>query len=75
MLPAYGGLDVGTISSSCADFQKGVLLNTVGKPVDGTEVKLVDENNNEVSVGEIGEVVVRGPHCQPGYYGDPRATQ
>ena len=75
VLPAYGGLDAGTISSSMPDYPKEVLLNTVGKPLDGTEVKLVDENNREVPDGEIGEVVVRGPQCQPGYYDDPLATQ
>jgi non-ribosomal peptide synthetase component E (peptide arylation enzyme) len=75
VLPAYGGLDVGTISSSFVDLPREVLLSAVGKPLDGIEIKLVDENNKEVPVGEIGEVVVRGPHCQPGYYGDPRTTQ
>jgi non-ribosomal peptide synthetase component E (peptide arylation enzyme) len=75
VLPAYGGLDVGTISSSTPDYPKEALLNTVGKPLDGTEIKLVDENNKEVPDGEIGEVIVRGPQCQPGYYDDPVATQ
>jgi non-ribosomal peptide synthetase component E (peptide arylation enzyme) len=75
VLPAYGGLDVGTISSSSVDFPKEVLLGTVGKPLDGIEIKLVDEDNKEVPLGEMGEVAVRGPHSQPGYYGDAKATQ
>lgn len=75
VLPAYGGLDVGTISSSFTHYPKEALLNTVGKPLDGAEIKLVDETNKEVPYGEIGEVVVRGPHCQPGYYNDPSSTQ
>jgi acyl-CoA synthetase (AMP-forming)/AMP-acid ligase II len=75
VLPAYGGLDVGTISSSSVDFPKEVLLGTVGKPLDGIEIKLVDEDNKEVPIGEMGEVAVRGPHSQPGYYGDAKATQ
>jgi non-ribosomal peptide synthetase component E (peptide arylation enzyme) len=75
VLPAYGGLDAGTISSSTPDYPKEVLLNTVGEPLDGTEINLVDENNKEVLEGEIGEIVVRGPQCQPGYYDDPVATQ
>ena len=75
VLPAYGGLDVGTISSSSVDLPKEVLLSAVGKPLDGIEIKLLAEDNKEVSIGEIGEVVVRGPHCQPGYYGDPETTQ
>ena len=74
-LPAYGGLDAGTISSSTPDHPKEVLLTTVGKPLDGVEIKVVDENSKEVSDGEIGEVIVRGPQCQPGYYDDPVATQ
>jgi non-ribosomal peptide synthetase component E (peptide arylation enzyme) len=68
-------LDVGTISSSFTHHPKEILLNTVGKPLDGVEIKLVDENNQEVPIGAIGEVAVRGPHCQPGYYGDPQATR
>jgi non-ribosomal peptide synthetase component E (peptide arylation enzyme) len=75
VLPAYGGLDVGTISSSSLDLPKEVLLGAVGKPLDGIEIKLVVEDNKEVPIGEIGEVVVRGPHCQPGYYGDPETTR
>jgi non-ribosomal peptide synthetase component E (peptide arylation enzyme) len=75
VLPAYGGLDVGTISSSSVDLPKEVLLSAVGKPLDGIEIRLIDQDNKEVSIGEIGEVLVRGPHCQPGYYGDPKATQ
>lgn len=75
VLPAYGGLDVGTISSSSVNLPKEVLLSAVGKPLDGIEIRLVDQDNKEVSIGEIGEVLVRGPHCQPGYYGDPKATQ
>jgi non-ribosomal peptide synthetase component E (peptide arylation enzyme) len=75
VLPAYGGLDVGTISSSSLDLPKEVLLRAVGKPLDGIEIKLVAENNKEVPIGDIGEVLVRGPHCQPGYYGDPETTQ
>ena len=74
LLPAYGGLDAGTISSSFVDSPKEALLKTVGKPLDGVEIKLVDQNNREVPLGEIGEVVIRGPHCEPGFYKDPEAT-
>ena len=74
VLPAYGGLDVGTISSCSADDSPEVFLKTVGKPLDGVEIKLVNENNKEVPLGELGEVLVRGPHCEPGYYNNPEAT-
>ena len=75
VLPAYGGLDAGTMCSSFVNSPQEALLRTVGKPLDGAEIKLVDENNTEVVLGEVGEVVVRGPHCQPGYYKNPEATE
>jgi len=75
VLPAYGGLDVGTMSSSFIDDTKENLLKTVGKPLDGAIIKLIDENNEEVPEGEVGEVIVKGPHCEPGYFGDPEATK
>jgi non-ribosomal peptide synthetase component E (peptide arylation enzyme) len=75
VLPAYGGLDAGTMCSSFVETPREALLRTVGKPLDGAEIKLVDENNMEVALGEVGEVVVRGPHCQPGYYKNPEATE
>jgi len=75
LLPAYGGLDAGTISSSSIESHKEALISTVGKPLDGLEIRLVDENNQEVPQGEIGEVLVRGPHCEPGFYNDPEANE
>lgn len=74
VLPAYGTLDGGTIGTSFVDSPQEVLLRAEYKPLDGVETKLVDENNREVSQGEIGELLVRGPNCEPGYYKDPEAT-
>ncbi len=74
VLPAYGGLDFGTISSSSVNDPQEALLNTIGKPLDGAEIKFVDEDGNEVPPGEIGELLVRGPHCEPGYYKNTEAT-
>ncbi len=48
--------------------------NSVGKPVLNVEVRVVDEQMNEVPVGEIGEIVYRGPTVMKGYYKNPEAT-
>ena len=74
ILPAYGTLDGGTIGSSFVDSPREVLLEAAYRPLDGVEIKLVDENHNEVPQGEIGEILVRGPNCEPGYYNNPVAT-
>jgi acyl-CoA synthetase (AMP-forming)/AMP-acid ligase II len=47
---------------------------SVGKPAPWIEVKIFDENDKEVVVGEVGEVVVRGWVVSDGYYKDHQAT-
>ena len=41
----------------------------------GFTAKLIDEDGNEVPVGEAGELLVRGPTVTPGYYNNPEATK
>jgi 2,3-dihydroxybenzoate---[aryl-carrier protein] ligase len=49
-----------------------VRMETVGRPVsEDDEIKLVDEDENEVAPGEIGELLVRGPYTLRGYFRVP----
>jgi long-chain acyl-CoA synthetase len=48
---------------------------SVGTPVWGVEVKCVDENDNEVPVGEKGELIYRGHNVTKGYYKKPEANK
>ncbi len=53
------------------DSSKEVKMYTVGKPIivdPDVQVKLVDENNKEVTRGEVGEMVMKGPLNFKGYY-------
>jgi len=47
---------------------------SIGKPFWGVEVKLVDENGNEVAAGEKGELWYRGHNVMKGYYKKPAET-
>jgi long-chain acyl-CoA synthetase len=47
---------------------------SVGRPVAGTTVRIVDPDGAEVRVGEAGEIAVRGPQVVPGYWRDAEAT-
>jgi long-chain acyl-CoA synthetase len=47
---------------------------SVGIPVWGVEVRIVDEMDKEVGVDELGEIVIRGHNVMKGYYGKPDAT-
>lgn len=49
-------------------------IASVGKPSPLSEIKIVDERNQEVSNGEIGEIVIRGWIVMKEYYKDPQAT-
>ena len=45
-----------------------IRYGSTGKPVPGYEVKIVDENGDELAAGEIGELIVRGPTAAEGYW-------
>lgn len=47
---------------------------SIGFPVWGVEVKIVDENGKEVAPNEIGEICIRGHCVMKGYYKRPEAT-
>ncbi|RAK57542.1 class I adenylate-forming enzyme family protein [Phenylobacterium deserti] len=49
-------------------------LHTVGRPLPGHEIRLIDEDGREVAPGEIGEVVGRSPSMMSGYHGKPEKT-
>lgn len=47
---------------------------TIGLPLPETECRIVNDSNQSVVDGEIGELLVRGPQVMLGYWNDPRAT-
>lgn len=49
-------------------------IGTIGVPVPSTEMKLCDEEGNEVPVGERGEINIKGPQVMQGYYNRPEET-
>ena len=49
-------------------------IGSAGLPALHTECRVVDEEGNDVPVGGIGELWVRGPNVTPGYWNRPEAT-
>lgn len=47
---------------------------SVGRPLDGTSVEIVDQDGSPVRDGAPGELVVRGPHVTDGYWRAPAET-
>ena len=49
-------------------------VGAIGVPGYGWQVKIVDENKNDVKQGEVGELAVKGPGVMTCYYHDEKAT-
>jgi long-chain acyl-CoA synthetase len=47
---------------------------SIGIPIDGVEMKVVDDDGNDVPQGEVGEIVIRGHNVMKGYWNKPDAT-
>ncbi len=47
---------------------------SIGTPIEGVEMKVVDDDGVEVSQGEVGEIVIRGHNVMRGYWNRPDAT-
>jgi long-chain acyl-CoA synthetase len=52
-----------------------IQLGTIGLPVADTMVKVIDEEGNELPIGEAGELCVKGPQVMRGYWQRPEDTQ
>jgi len=48
---------------------------SIGLPLPSVEARVVDEEGQEVPVGEVGELVVKGPNVMKGYWKRPEETQ
>ena len=47
---------------------------SIGLPLDGVEMRVVDEGGDEVAQGEVGEIAIRGHNVMKGYWRRPDAT-
>jgi long-chain acyl-CoA synthetase len=47
---------------------------TVGLPLPSTDIKLLDDDNKEVPIGEPGEICAKGPQVMRGYWQKPEAN-
>lgn len=50
-------------------------LSSIGRPMADIEMKIVDEQGNELPPGQVGEIIARGPRVMTGYWKDEEKTR
>jgi acyl-CoA synthetase (AMP-forming)/AMP-acid ligase II len=49
-------------------------MDSIGIPIPGVSLKVLDENGMELPTGQVGELVANGPNIMRGYWQDPDGT-
>lgn len=70
----YGLTEVGVNCFAMTVEESVRKAGSIGKPLMFTEAALVNADGAEVPPGEVGELLLRGPHVSKGYWNNPQAT-
>nr|WP_320022590.1 AMP-binding protein [uncultured Draconibacterium sp.] len=68
----YGLTEAAPVISS--NVPNDVVFGSSGKLVKNLEIKILDDNGNELQTGEKGEIVIKGDNVMKGYWNNPAAT-
>jgi long-chain acyl-CoA synthetase len=70
----YGLTEASPIVTTSAIGRREPAPGSIGPPLPGVDVRLVDADGTDVLPGDPGEIWVHGPSVFPGYWQDPDAT-
>jgi long-chain acyl-CoA synthetase len=75
-IPVWQGYGLTEASPAVSSYQGNGAPRpgSVGRPLPGVELRIVDDNGEEALQGDPGEIWVRGPNVFAGYWRDPEAT-
>jgi long-chain acyl-CoA synthetase len=73
VLEGYGLSETSPVASFNQPDQKRK-PGSIGTPIEGVEMKIVDDRDHDLEVGEVGEIVVRGHNVMKGYWQRPEDT-
>jgi acyl-CoA synthetase (AMP-forming)/AMP-acid ligase II len=74
IVSAYGQTEMSGATTLLKGADAVRKMGSVGTPMRGVELRLVDDELRDVPTGEVGEVVYRGPNVMAGYHGNEEAT-
>lgn len=73
ILQGYGLTETSPVAVACPVDSE--FTGSIGLPVPSTDVMICDDDGNEMPVGEIGEICVKGPQVMEGYWQRPEETE
>ncbi len=68
------GLSETSPSASCNLVTSQTFTGSIGVPIPGTEMKIIDDEGRELPPGQAGEIAIRGPQVMAGYWQRPDET-
>jgi long-chain acyl-CoA synthetase len=73
----YEGYGLTECSPVCVEnpYGRPTRPGSIGVPIPGFEARVVDEGDRDVTQGEVGELIIRGPGVMKGYLNQPQATE
>jgi long-chain acyl-CoA synthetase len=74
IIEAYG-LSETSPGATCNPVDATAYTGTIGLPLPGTEIKLLDDDGAEVATGQPGEIAIKGPQVMAGYWQRPDETE
>ncbi len=74
LLEGYGLSETSPVASF-NQLDKGRKAGSIGMPVEGCEMRVVDDEGNDVEPGEPGEIAIKGNNVMKGYWGRDDATE
>jgi acyl-CoA synthetase (AMP-forming)/AMP-acid ligase II len=75
VINAYGLMEACVVSMTRADDARQVISTTTGRALPEVEVKIADDDGNEVAPGQAGEILIRGYGIMRGYWQDDAQTE
>ncbi len=73
ILEGYGLSETSPVASFSA-FGEPARVGSIGVPLPGVEMKLINDDWSQSAPGEVGEIAIKGPNVMKGYLGRPEAT-
>jgi fatty-acyl-CoA synthase len=70
----YGQTELSPVATILGPDQQTSRAGSAGQPALNVETRVVDDHNNQVPAGQVGEIVHRSPHAALGYYNDDDKT-